>query len=77
MSWTCRTAVSRSTRWSSRLSKAAASSAAPLDRVADTLLLDSKVDAVRGVTPARAKVLEKLKVRTVRDLLTHFPRRYL
>lgn len=45
--------------------------------MADTLLLDSKVDAVRGVTAARAKVLEKLKVRTVRDLLTHFPRRYL
>ncbi|MEC4175531.1 ATP-dependent DNA helicase RecG [Adlercreutzia sp. R7] len=29
------------------------------------------------VSPARAKALEKLGVRTLRDLLTHFPRSYL
>lgn len=72
-------AASRSTRWSSRLSNSAPSQSElkPADRVADTLLLDSKVTAVKGVTPARAQALEKLKVRTVRDLLTHFPRRYM
>lgn len=42
-----------------------------------TLLLDSPVTAVKGVTSARAKILEKLKVRTVKDLITHFPRRYI
>ncbi len=49
----------------------------PRDRVADTLLLDSSVTAVKGVTAARAKVLEKFHIRTVKDLLAHFPRRYI
>ncbi len=71
--------ASRSTRWSSRLSNPDRTTQAVggIDRIADTLLLDSKVSAIKGVTPARMKALEKLKVRTVGDLLTHFPRRYL
>ena len=32
---------------------------------------------VRLVSPARAAALEKLGVRTLRDLLTHFPRSYI
>lgn len=50
---------------------------APPDRLAATLLLDAPVLRVRGVSPARASALEKLGVRTVRDLVTHYPRRYV
>lgn len=38
--------------------------------------LDSPVQFVKGVGPARALVLEKLGIKTVRDLLEHFPFRY-
>ncbi|WP_165053550.1 MULTISPECIES: ATP-dependent DNA helicase RecG [unclassified Adlercreutzia] len=51
-------------------------SASP-DRLAATLLLDAPASRVRGVSPARAGALEKLGIRTVRDLLTHYPRRYV
>ncbi len=47
------------------------------DRLAATLALDEPVSRVRLVSPARAKTLEKLGIRTVRDLVTHFPRRYV
>ncbi len=47
------------------------------DRLAATLALDEPVGRVRLVSPARAKALEKLGIRTVRDLVTHFPRRYV
>lgn len=47
------------------------------DRLAATLALDESVGRVRLVSPARAKALEKLGIRTVRDLLTHYPRRYI
>lgn len=47
------------------------------DRLEDTLLLNSKVTAVKGVSTARAQALAKIGIRSVRDLLTHFPRRYL
>ena len=52
------------------------SSDAP-DRLAATLALDESVGRVRLVSPARARALEALGVRTVRDLVTHFPRRYI
>ena len=47
------------------------------DRLAATLALDEPVDRVRLVSPARAKALAGLGIRTVRDLVTHFPRRYV
>ena len=47
------------------------------DRLAATLALDESVGRVRLASPARARALEALGVRTVRDLVTHFPRRYI
>lgn len=47
------------------------------DRLAATLAFDEPVSRVRLVSPMRASALAKLGVRTVRDLLTHFPRRYI
>ncbi len=47
------------------------------DRLAATLALDEPVGRVRLVSPARANALAKLGIRTVRGLLTHFPRRYI
>ncbi|HIS39608.1 MAG TPA: ATP-dependent DNA helicase RecG [Candidatus Aphodovivens avistercoris] len=49
----------------------------PADRLAATLALDEPVDRVRLVSPARAQALAGLGIRTVRDLATHFPRRYV
>ena len=40
-------------------------------------LLDRDVDKVRAVSPARAKNLAKMGIRTVRDLLGNYPRRYV
>ncbi|MDD4364161.1 MAG: ATP-dependent DNA helicase RecG [Synergistales bacterium] len=40
------------------------------------LSLDSDVRFIKGVGPGRALLLERLSVRTVRDLLYLFPRRY-
>ena len=39
--------------------------------------LDDSVQYLKGVGPALAKKFEKLGVRTVRDLLGHYPRRYI
>ena len=47
------------------------------DRLAATLAFDGDVGHVRAVSSARATALGNLGIRTVRDLLTHFPRRYL
>lgn len=47
------------------------------DRLAATLALDEPVGRVRLVSPAREKALSGLGIRTVRDLATHFPRRYV
>ncbi|HIE09189.1 MAG TPA: ATP-dependent DNA helicase RecG, partial [Armatimonadetes bacterium] len=38
--------------------------------------LKDKVQYVRGVGPARARLLARMGIETVEDLLTHFPRRY-
>ncbi len=43
----------------------------------NTLALDETVGRVRLVSPARAKALVGLGIHTLRDLLTHFPRRYV
>lgn len=47
------------------------------DRLAATLSLDEPVGRVRLVSPARAKALENMGIVSVRDLVTHFPRRYI
>ena len=47
------------------------------DRVQATLALQAPVTSVRMVSPARAKALAKLDIGTVRDLVSHFPRRYI
>jgi len=39
-------------------------------------ILDWEIQYVRGVGPKRAKLLERLDLRTARDLLYHTPRRY-
>lgn len=49
----------------------------PIDRLAATLALDEPVDHVRLVSPARARALAGLRIETVRDLVTHYPRRYV
>src|SRR4029077_8168759 len=41
-----------------------------------TLNLDSSVQYLKGVGPARGELLAKLGVHTVGDLLFHFPRSY-
>ena len=46
-------------------------------REAATLALDEPLTKVKGVSPARAKALEAMGMRTVRDLVSHFPRRYI
>lgn len=47
------------------------------DRLAATLAFDAPVASVAGVSSARAAALSSLGIKTVRDLLTHYPRRYL
>lgn len=42
-----------------------------------TLALDAPVKKVRAVTETRAKVLEKLSIYSIRDLLLHLPTHYL
>ncbi len=44
--------------------------------LAATSTLDDNVQYVRGVGPARARHLAKLGIRTVRDLIEHFPFRH-
>lgn len=46
-------------------------------RLDATLAFDGAVTAVRAVAGARAAALGKMGIATVRDLLTHFPRRYI
>lgn len=48
-----------------------------VDRLTATLALDERSSRVRGVSAQRATVLSKMGINTVRDLLTHFPRRYI
>ena len=47
------------------------------DRLAATLSFDAPVAAVAGVSSARAAALSSMGIHTVRDLLSHYPRRYL
>lgn len=47
------------------------------DRLSATLAFDGSVTAVRAVAGGRAANLGTLGIRSVRDLLTHYPRRYI
>ena len=47
------------------------------DRLAATLVLDERVERVRLVSPTRSRALGDIGIFTVRDLITHFPRRYI
>ena len=38
--------------------------------------LSTPIQAIRGIGPQRAKALDKLDVRSLRDLIAYFPRRY-
>lgn len=49
----------------------------PVDRAKATLALDAPVTTVRLVSPKRAQALGKLGISTVRDLVCHYPRRYI
>ncbi len=53
------------------------SRAGSLDRLAATLALDEPVTRIPGVSSTRASALSRLGVRTVRDVLAHYPRRYM
>lgn len=48
-----------------------------MSRLAATLALDERVSRVRGVSAGRANALSKLGIETVRDLVSHYPRRYI
>lgn len=48
-----------------------------IDRTSACLVLDKKTTEVSQVSPARARALANMKINTVRDLLTSYPRRYL
>ena len=41
------------------------------------MALDKPVQSVKAISGARQAALAKLGVKTVRDLVTHFPRRYI
>ena len=47
------------------------------ERMKATLAGDESVSQVRLVSPARARVLAKMGIMRVRDLVTHYPRRYI
>lgn len=47
------------------------------DRLAATLAFEDVVTKVHSVSPNRARTLSKIGITRVRDLLTHFPRRYI
>ena len=48
-----------------------------LDKLTATLSLEAPVGNVNGVSSPRAAVLRGLRISTVRDLITHFPVRYI
>ena len=48
-----------------------------IDRLAATLALEQPVTTINQVSPARADVLGRLGVHTVRDLLSFYPFRYI
>ncbi len=48
-----------------------------IDRVQASLFLDEPVANVPQVSPVRAKALASMGIFTVRDLLEHYPRRYI
>lgn len=59
----------------STVSKGGAS--APPDRLTATLAFDAPAGRVKLVSPTRARALEKIGITSVRDILSHYPRRYV
>lgn len=59
----------------STVSKGGAS--APPDRLTATLAFDVPAGRVKLVSPTRARALEKIGITSVRDILSHYPRRYV
>lgn len=55
----------------------AAADRSSIDRLAATLALEQPVTTVSQVSPARAAVLGRFGIRTVRDLLSFYPYRYI
>lgn len=49
----------------------------PKERLQATLGLDEPIDHLKGISTARMKDFQRLKVKSIRDLLYHFPRRYV
>lgn len=49
----------------------------PSSRLAATLALDEPTSRIPGVKTARETALAKMGMRTVRDVLAHYPRRYM
>lgn len=47
------------------------------DRLAATLALDAPVTSIPGVSSGRAAALSRFGVSTIRDVLAHYPKRYL
>lgn len=47
------------------------------DRLKSTLLFDESVRSINGVSGSRASALSKLKIASIRDLIEHYPRKYL
>ena len=47
------------------------------DRLAVTLALEDAVSSVKMVSPGRARELGRMGISTVRDLVTHYPHRYI
>ncbi len=47
------------------------------DRLSATLALNAPVSCVAGVSSTRATALSSMGIHTVRDLIVHYPRRYL
>ncbi len=52
-------------------------SARSIDRLQATLVLDEPTTRIPGVSSNRASALAKMGVKTIRDMLAHYPRRYM
>lgn len=48
-----------------------------IDRIKSTLALDENVSSIKGVSSVRKSILLKLDIRSVGDLVQHYPKRYI
>ncbi len=47
------------------------------EKITNSLRIDTSIQYLKGVGPARAKLFEKLNIFTLGDLLCHYPRKYI